>query len=362
MMSMESQVISDGSRTTRRQPIPVLGWDIGGVNTKLVRVDDADPRRGRAASTAYEIQHDPASLAPTLAALATTVGARPNWPHAVTMTAELSQAFRTKREGVAYVLDAMAEAFPGDPVRVYTVDDRFLTPEEARARPIEVAAANWAATAAVVALTTPDAILIDIGTTSTDIIPVRHGRVAARGRTDPARLSTGELVYTGAVRTPVEAVLRHVPLGDGEAAVSAEWFATTGDAHVWLGQLDPVDYTSPTPDGRPTTRPFAGERLARVVCGDREMLDDLAIDRIARAIVEAQLEQVVAGIRRVAAAFPDLTVAVVTGLGEFVAAEAAQRAGLEVRSLGDRLGPAARTAPAAAVAFLLAQRLESGEV
>jgi probable H4MPT-linked C1 transfer pathway protein len=339
----------------------VLGWDIGGVNTKLVRVDDADPRLGRAASTAYEIQHDPASLAPTLAALAATVGARPNWPHAVTMTAELSQAFRTKREGVARVLDAMAEAFPGDPVHVYTVDGRFVTPEEARTRPLHVAAGNWAATAALVARTTPDAILIDIGTTSTDIIPISRGRVSARGRTDPARLSTGELVYTGAVRTPVEALVRHVPLGDGEAGVSAEWFATAGDAHVWLGQLDPADYTSPTQDGRPATRPYAGERLARVVCGDREMLDDAAIDRIARAVVEAQLELVVTGVRRVRAEFPDLTVAVVTGLGEFVAAEAARRAGLDPRPLSDSLGPAARTAPAAAVACLLAHRLETGD-
>lgn len=345
---------------TRRHPTPVLGWDIGGVNTKVARVDDADPRHSRTASTAYEIQRDPASLAPTLAALAATVGARPNWPHAVTMTAELSQAFRTKREGVAYVLDAMAEAFPGDPLRVYTVDDRFVAPEEARACPLEVAASNWAATAALVASMTPDAILIDIGTTSTDIIPLHGGRVAARGRTDPARLSTGELVYTGAVRTPVEALVRDVPLGDGRATVSAEWFATVGDAHVWLGQLDPADYTVPTPDGRPATRVFAGERLARVVCGDREMLDDGAIDRIARAVVEAQLELVAAGVRRVLTAFPDTTLAVVTGLGDFVAAEAARRVGLEVKPLSDSFGPAARTAPAAAVACLLANRLEHG--
>ncbi|HEU5260378.1 MAG TPA: hypothetical protein VFU41_03020 [Gemmatimonadales bacterium] len=45
--------------------------------------------------------------------------------------------------------------------------------------------------------------------------------------------------------------------------------------------------------------------------------------------------------------------AVVTGLGDFLAAEAAQRAGLQVTHLADALGPAARHAPAAAVALLL---------
>jgi uncharacterized hydantoinase/oxoprolinase family protein len=46
----------------------------------------------------------------------------------------------------------------------------------------------------------------------------------------------------------------------------------------------------------------------------------------------------------------------VTGLGEFVAAGAAARAGLVVLRLAQRLGDAAaRTAPAAAVAMLLEQ-------
>ena len=110
------------------------------------------------------------------------------------MTAELSQAFRTKREGVGAVLDAVARAFPSDPVHVYLVDGRFVGPAEARARPLEAGASNWVATATLVARLAPDAILVDIGTTSTDVIPIAGGRVAARGRTDPARLSTGELV------------------------------------------------------------------------------------------------------------------------------------------------------------------------
>src|SRR6185295_4024495 len=125
------------------------------------------------------------------------------------------------------------------------------------------------------------------------------GRVAARGRTDPSRLLSGELVYTGAVRTPAEALVRDVPLWGGRAAVSAEGFATVGDAHVWLGRLDPADYTAPTADGRAVTRELAGERLARLVCGDREMLSADDINAIARCVVEAQLDLVAAAIERV---------------------------------------------------------------
>ena len=53
-----------------RHATPVLGWDIGGVNTKAARVErhGAVPSALRAARpTPYEIQRDPAALAPTLA-------------------------------------------------------------------------------------------------------------------------------------------------------------------------------------------------------------------------------------------------------------------------------------------------------
>jgi probable H4MPT-linked C1 transfer pathway protein len=329
------------------------------VNTKAVRVrlrNGVAPEL-ESATVPYEIQHDLPALSDTLRLLAHRLGAADGGAHAVTMTAELSQAFRTKREGVGAVLDGVVAAFPTDLVRVFTVDGRFVAPDEARALPLAVGASNWVATATLAARLAPDAILIDIGTTSTDIIPIVAGQVAARGRTDPARLSTGELVYTGAVRTPVEAIVRDVPLWGGRATVAAEAFATVGDAHVWLGTLSPHDYTAPTSDHRPVTREAAGERLARVVCGDRDMLDETAIEAIARAVVEAQADQVVTGIGLVRTAFPGLDTAVVTGLGEFIAADAARRAGLDVVSLAAHWGSAARVAPAAAVGWLLAEQL-----
>ena len=332
----------------------VIGWDIGGVNTKAVRWPDL-----AVGSAPYEIQRDPAALVPTLRDLAHGLGYEPGWSHAVTMTAELSQAFRTKREGVGFVLDAVERAFPDTAIGVYAVGGEFLSPADARERPLEVAASNWAATARLVAETAPDCLLVDIGTTSTDIIPIVGGRVVATGWTDPDRLLSGELVYTGAVRTPAEAVSGTVPLRRALCAVSAEGFALIGDAQLWCGRIRPDDYSAPTPDGRPATREFAGERLARVVCGDREMLDDADIDGIAAALVDAQARTITEAIRRVRFRHRKIGVAVVTGLGEMIAADAAGRAGLHVYRLAERLGDAARTAPAAAVACLYAARADA---
>jgi len=330
------------------------------VNTKVALV-----RNGRLTQVfgrPFEIQRAPETLSAVLTELATQLlgsAATTDARHAVTMTAELSQAFRRKRDGVDFVLTALERAFPQQDIQVFTVAGGFVSPEEARRDPLSVAAANWAATAALVATHQRDALLIDVGTTTADVIPIAGGRVVARGRTDPDRLASGELVYTGAVRTPIEAICPAVPYLGGTAGTSAEGFALTGDAYVWRGDLAPEAYSVPTPDGRPASRDFAGERLARVVCADREMIDEAGITAIAEAVYTAQVEQIAAGIRDVQAR-DRFQRAIVTGVGTFLAAAAARTCGLEVDRLGDTLGDAAaRCAPASAVALLLSNPTRS---
>jgi (4-(4-[2-(gamma-L-glutamylamino)ethyl]phenoxymethyl)furan-2-yl)methanamine synthase len=343
------------------RPTGVVGWDIGGVNTKGVRLTGVGPGSAmRSASFPLEVQRRPHDLASAIAGVAHELGAESSDLHAVTMTAELSQAFRTKRQGVGFVLDALSAALPGAEFHVYTVDGRFVSPGDARTQPLAAAAANWAATASLVARSCPTCILIDIGTTTADLIPIVAGKVVAHGSTDPERLLSGELVYTGALRTPAEAVARRLPLWGGSAGVAADGFALTGDVHLWLGQLQPEDYTCATPDGRPASREFAGERLARLVCADGDMLSEADIQALASALAEAQIGAVLEALMRIRERRPDIATAVVAGLGDFIAVAAACRAGLSVVRLADRLGQAARVAPAAAVGWLLWQQLEAG--
>ena len=343
----------------------ILGWDIGGVNTKVARLDDDGALTVR--SRPFELQREPDALVRVLRELAGEVAApardsglpvcrSADLVCAVTMTAELSQMFRTKRDGVAFVLDAVTAAFPAGTIRVFTTDGRFLTVDAARNQPLAVAAANWAATARIVAQREHrDVVLIDVGTTSTDIIPIVGGDVVAEGATDPERLGSGELVYSGALRTPVEAIVREVRHRGAMHGVSAEGFALIGDVHLWLGNLDAGDYTVPAPDGRPATREFAGERIARVICADRDLISESEIGHVARFIAAEQVATVGAAIRRVCARHPSIKTAVITGLGHFIASAAARSVPLDGVSLADDLGDdAARYAAASAVALLLA--------
>jgi probable H4MPT-linked C1 transfer pathway protein len=342
----------------RRELIQILGWDIGGANVKAAWLEwDGGIRTLHTASRPFEIWRRKEELGETLCSVAAELP--PARSMAVTMTAELADAFRNKREGVNFVLDALADAFPGAALRIFKVDGTFVSPAEARADHLAVAASNWAATAHLVARHVSAAVMVDVGSTTTDLIPIAAGRVIAHGRTDPERLLAGELLYTGALRTNVAAVVQHVPLWGGECLVAAEYFAITGDVYLLLGELSPQDYSCSTPDGRPPTAQFAAERLARVVCADAEMLSRDDILAIAGAVAEAQVAQVAAALQRVAARLERRAPAIVTGLGAFIARRAAERCGLETLDLSAIVGvEPGNVAPAVAVAWLLAQEHE----
>jgi hypothetical protein len=333
------------------RPRRVLGWDVGGANVKAAVVEmGAGGRLVHTRSRPFEIWRDKHALPDVLRALAAELPAVE--AVAVTMTAELSDVFRTKREGVGFVLDAVL-AVSQAPVQVFTTAGEFVDAAAARARPLDAAASNWVATAVLVGRFVPEALLVDIGSTTTDVVPLTGGRLAAVGRTDPERLLAGELVYTGVLRTNVAAIVRRVPLRGSECPVASELFAVSGDAHVLLGSLMPDDYTCPTPDGRPPTPEFAAERLARVVCADREMLGGEEIRAIAATVVEAQVGEIAAALARVARRLARPAPVIVTGLGGFLARRAAERAGMPVQDLAAVLEVEVGTAaPAAAVAWL----------
>lgn len=324
-----------------------IGWDIGGVNVKVARVDGDGVIH--ALTEPFSIEHDADRLAPVLERLGRQVGADGH-PHAVTMTAELSQRFRSKADGVGFVLDALEQAFPGASMQVLGTDGCFRQPTEARANPIAVSASNWMATAMVVAAEYPDVILLDMGSTTTDIIPIEAGQVRALGRTDPDRLASGELVYSGALRTPVEALVRQVPWRGGMALVAADDFAHTADVHLWLGTLPAPGEAG---NGR-SPRDRAGERLARVVCADRTMIDDDGITAIAAHIADAQVSAIASALTQVRSRHPRLDCAAVLGLGAPIAERAARTTGLVDIPMGRRWNDeASRAAPAVAVARLL---------
>jgi probable H4MPT-linked C1 transfer pathway protein len=333
----------------------VLGLDIGGANIK------AASTAGAAHSEPFAIWKAPQELAARLQQLITRFP-RPD-RLAVTMTAELADCFATKAEGVAAIVAATCEAAPGIPVAFWQTSGKFASAADATAAPRLTAAANWHALATWAGRLAPrgTAVLLDIGSTTTDIIPLSDGQPVPRGRTDVERLLNHELIYTGLRRTPLCAVATSVPVRGHPCPVAAELFATMLDVYLLLGLIpeDPLDHD--TSDGRPATVSCAHDRIARIVCCDREELDLDAARSLASAFAAAQHQQIAGALSAIAArdARPLATI-IVSGSGEQLArkvlAEHPAVRTTQIISLAESLAPGVTDAACAwAVAVLAAE-------
>lgn len=328
------------------------GWlalDVGGANLKAAH------EAGMVASRRFALWREPSGMERELRSLGATFP--PFDKVALAMTAELCDCFETKAEGVRSVVDAVVSAFEGRSTRVWTTDGDLCGPSYVSIRPLSAAASNWLALAEVAARLMPEGpgLVLDIGSTTADLIPTRDGRVATASRTDADRLAAGELVYLGTRRTPICALATSIPHRGRRVGLMAELFATTLDVYLTLGAVadDPSDLD--TADGRPATASAARDRLSRMVGADREAfdaedaldmsrhLDGLIVDRLGSA----------AGGRRLAGV-------VVSGSGRHLALRVARRLvdAHRVIDLADLWGPEA--ADAACASALLRLAVERG--
>jgi len=334
------------------------GWDLGGAHLKAAQVDGS----GRFL-TALQL---PCRLWLGMEefgrALAEARGRlRPSRRHAVTMTGELADLFADRAEGVARLSKAMAEAFADAELRVYAGDRGFVAAAEVGDSWRAVASANWHASARLVARHHQSALFIDVGSTTTDIVPLRDGVVAASGYTDDERLMSEELVYSGVTRTPVMAIAATVPFDGRRQRLMAEHFATMADVHRLTGELPEDADQLPTADGRGKSATDSARRLARMLGRDLDSAPPAAWRRLALHLAERQRQTLEAAVDCILSrgVVDDAGPFVGAGVGRFLVRDLAARAGRRYADFADAIEGdlptkewAARCAPAAAVARL----------
>ena len=340
----------------------IIGWDIGGVNVKAVRIEWQNQRitSHHAVVRPFEIWRDPDNLIDVIRQIGEELGLQGPLPMAVTMTAELSDVFRTKRDGVIYVLRAIAQAFGKPSIYSFSLQEKFLGLDEALGMPLLCAATNWLASALFIAENHPDSILMDIGSTTTDIIPIKGGKPISQGRTDTQRLISGELVYTGVLRTNPNTIADHVPVKGRRCRVAAEQFASMADVYLILNKITPDEYTCPSADGKGKTVSAAQDRLSRLVCSDSELMGAEEIAKLAAYLWEKQLHQVMEATMQVLSGLPGSSkfALAAAGTGGFLAKEVAMRLGMPIVDLErEWQGRTIASFPALAVAYLLAREL-----
>ena len=329
-----------------------VGYDVGGAHLKVAVAENGQVRAAIQIACPLWQGLDQLDTALAKAAHLTKGADR----HAVTMTGELCEIFATRHEGVVTLTRHLA-AWLGPNTLFYMGLKGFGDAVAAASQPDLVASANYLATAHVIARSKPKCLLIDIGSTTTDIIACDR----PQGHTDAERLQTGELVYTGYTRTPVPSVTTRAPLLGTWQGLARDAFATMADVRRVLGALpDDVD-SHATADGRGRSQLESLQRLARGFGRDGELRHLDGWKAAAAYIREQQLRSIHDGaIQVLSRPGTDVSGGVVTaGIGADEASEIARRLGLPSTTFGALIDAApnlhvsaTRYAPAVAVAML----------
>jgi probable H4MPT-linked C1 transfer pathway protein len=335
----------------------VIGWDIGGVHLKAARAESG--RIVKAVQLAAPLRGGVDLLAAAFARAKAELGGAER--HVATMTGELADTFASRAEGVECLAALAARELAGTPLSIYAGPAGYVSPETAQRYAGLVASANWHACASFVAGRRADALFIDMGSTTTDVIPIAAGRVAARGYTDAERLAAGELVYTGLVRSFLMASAERAPFKGGWTTLINENFANMADVHRVLGTLPAEVDMMATADGREKTRKASRARLARMIGADAADADDAAWTALAQWFAEMQVRRVTdaAMLASSGHGLPADTPVVGAGAGVQVAQETARRLRRDyvafdtlLDAAPEALVAASQCAPAAALALL----------
>jgi probable H4MPT-linked C1 transfer pathway protein len=310
-----------------------IGWDVGGAHLKAVALDgDRIVAAHILPCPLWQgLEHLREAAQTMLAVLPAPAS------HALTMTGELCDLFAGRAEGVAAILEEMRRALaPASPL-VWVRGRGLVAIADPAMDPLAIASMNWHAMASALAARAPAALLVDVGSTTTDVLAIVDGEPRTRGTDDRARLASDELVYQGVARTPVMALAARVPYRGRWQSLAAEYFATTADVYRLLGQLPHEADLLPSADGRAKTVALSAARLARMVGDDGGPVTLPALVELAAWLRGAQLGRLREAALRVAdRAQPAMVVG--AGVGRFLVRELARLLGLPYLDYAEALG------------------------
>ncbi|HUU78693.1 MAG TPA: hydantoinase/oxoprolinase family protein [candidate division Zixibacteria bacterium] len=266
----------------------ILGLDIGGANTKYALINTLGELI-TAGSEYFPFWKDVENYENYLLKLKNKLEAEFGNIEYVSFvtTAELADCFQTKKEGITAICNFVLKVFNEKLIKspqIYSTVGLFITANNASENWLEVSASNWMVSAKYLGMKYPNSLMIDIGSTTADIIPIHNGEVVAQGRNDLERLISGELVYSGMLRTNVISIVQEIKLRGKIIPLSSELFATTGDVYLILEMISEEEFNVETADGKTANIKNAQARLARIICADVNQISEEEIKQIALQI------------------------------------------------------------------------------
>jgi probable H4MPT-linked C1 transfer pathway protein len=242
----------------------IIGWDIGGAHIKAALLDD----KGVVVNVylqACPLWKGLKYLRDAVNNILTQLPAQP-YHHVMTMTGELVDLFDSRNDGVKQITSTLKNLVDNNKLSIYVGEQGFIHASLLKERHYPfIASANWLASASWVAKSVKDALFIDIGSTTTDILLSQNKQLSIQGFSDYQRLQSQELIYTGIIRTAVMALTQTVIFKGKPIGLMAEYFATMADVYRLTGELKEVHDKTDTADGKEKTLLASAKRLSRMI-------------------------------------------------------------------------------------------------
>jgi probable H4MPT-linked C1 transfer pathway protein len=305
--------------------LAISGWDIGGAHLKAA-LTDSQGRIVVCTQVLCPLWQGLEQLRQAFSQMRIQLGGTGSLA-AITMTGELTDFFKDRDEGVISILECALQHFADIPVYVFAGEQGFISLEQASKHTKAIASANYLATSQLAACYWNQGLLLDIGSTTSDLIPCKDGIPCPQGKNDQTRLMSGELIYSGVIRTPLMALAQQAPLGGSWMRLAAENFATTADIYHLLGWLSKNADLHPSADHQGKYPEDCARRLARMVGADSQQGSLYTWRELASYFAEQQCQQLTKAIFQVLSRVELVPEAPIigAGIGRFLAIECARR-------------------------------------
>ena len=286
----------------------IIGWDIGGAHIKAAKID-FKKKTSNTKQLYSPIWKNLNYLKKSIKLIKKKLG-KTNY-HAITMTAELSDIFPDRKNGIKHVVNLSSKILGEKNIFFYSKKS-FLKKKLAIKKPFELNSMNWHATASFISNFFPNCILIDIGSTTTDIIPIKNKEIISNSVSDYQRLKSNELIYLGVLRTPIQAVVKKKNLIN-------ENFANLSDVYRVLNKIPSTVDLLPTLDNKTKNKHDSARRIARIFGKDYKKNHFLKWKKIAYQIEGEHLKILKSVIKKIEKKnFLKKVPIIGAGIGEFL--------------------------------------------
>ncbi len=336
-----------------KNDVSYLGIDIGGANLKVIGIN-ADKQVVHVDYSSCKIWNSQNFLEKKLLEL-NALKAPNKIRCGITMSAELCDCFKDREAGAKQILKS-CENLVFDYFFYSKSRNLFLKKDSYK----NIISMNWHSIGRFLKKIIKNAIIIDFGSTTTDFIVIKNGKILNKNYDDFSRLNNHELLYTGFTRTPIFGICQQLKIQGKLLSIIPEFFSDTADIYKVIGQLDPKIDIDTTADGLNRSYSSSLRRISRSFGFDYNNNHKLLIKKICLELSLIQISKIYMNLMQIQKKFSAQNFPIIiSGVGQKVINDFFKKNGLKTIKFEKFLKPskmnkeASAHAPATSIALLM---------